>query len=74
MKDVVRSHIPLANPLASYLAHELEIDGVIREILHRGHYILGEATAPFEEEFAGAWEMVGWSSGMTLTWPWASVS
>jgi len=45
--------IPAVSPLAGYLAHMSEIDEAIRQVLHRGQYILGEATKAFEEEFAG---------------------
>jgi len=45
--------IPAVSPLAGYLAHKAEIDEAIRQVLHGGQYILGQATKAFEEEFAG---------------------
>jgi dTDP-4-amino-4,6-dideoxygalactose transaminase len=55
-----------ANPLASYLAHQADIDAAVARVLHSGRYILGPETAAFEEEFArylGARYAVGVGSG-----------
>jgi dTDP-4-amino-4,6-dideoxygalactose transaminase len=41
-----------ADPKAQYLSHQAEIDAAIRRVLGAGHYILGEETRSFEEEFA----------------------
>jgi dTDP-4-amino-4,6-dideoxygalactose transaminase len=41
-----------ANPRASYLAHQQEIDEAIRRVMSGGWYILGKETAAFEAEFA----------------------
>ncbi|HEY4689977.1 MAG TPA: DegT/DnrJ/EryC1/StrS family aminotransferase [Anaerolineae bacterium] len=44
--------IPAANPHAQYAAHRSEIDAAIMRVLEAGHYILGEETRAFEQEFA----------------------
>ncbi len=50
------SHTPLsvlqANPHASYLAYQQEIDEAIHRVLNSGWYILGKEVSTFEEEFA----------------------
>jgi len=50
------SHTPLsilqANPHASYLAYQQEIDEAIHRVLNSGWYILGREVSAFEEEFA----------------------
>ena len=50
------SHTPLsilqANPHASYLAHQREIDEAIHRVLDSGWYILGKEVSAFEKEFA----------------------
>ena len=50
------SHTPLsilqANPHASYLAYQQEIDEAIHRVLNSGWYILGKEVSAFEEEFA----------------------
>jgi len=48
------SKILPADPKASYLAAQAEIDDAIRRVLLSGHYILGPELAAFEKEFA-AW-------------------
>jgi dTDP-4-amino-4,6-dideoxygalactose transaminase len=58
--------IPQADPRASYLAHQAEIDAAIAAVLSRGRYILGEQVQAFEEEFAafvGCSHCVGVASG-----------
>lgn len=55
-----------ANPRAQYLAHQAEINAAIGDVLEQGRYILGEAVAAFEREFAafvGATHGVGVGSG-----------
>ncbi len=44
--------IPAASPLASYLAHQDEIDSAIDRVLTGGSYVLGPETKAFEDEFA----------------------
>ncbi len=44
--------IPPANPKASYLAHQKEIDEAIRRVNESGRYILGPEVEAFETEFA----------------------
>ena len=44
--------IPQANPGASYLAYQAEIDAVIIQVLSGGKYIQSEQVTAFEEEFA----------------------
>ena len=50
------SHTPLsilqANPHASYLAYQPEIDEAIHRVLNSGRYILGKEVSAFEEAFA----------------------
>ena len=41
-----------ANPHASYLTYQSEIDDAIRRVLNSGWYILGKEVSEFEEEFA----------------------
>jgi len=41
-----------ANPHASYLAYQPEIDEAIHRVLNSGWYILGKEVSAFEEEFA----------------------
>lgn len=58
--------IPCSNPLASYLAHQTEIDVAVRRVLERGRYILGEEVEAFEAEFAaflGVTHGIGVGSG-----------
>jgi dTDP-4-amino-4,6-dideoxygalactose transaminase len=45
--------IPSADPRASYLAHQAEIDAALRGVLEGGRYILGPQVEQFEREFAG---------------------
>ncbi|MGF1579658.1 MAG: DegT/DnrJ/EryC1/StrS family aminotransferase [Gemmataceae bacterium] len=55
-----------ANPKASYLAHQSEIDHAIQGVLAGGWYILGEEVRQFETEFAaylGNQHCVGVGSG-----------
>jgi len=42
----------VANPRASYLAHQVEIDAAIDRVLHSASYILGPEVSAFEQEFA----------------------
>lgn len=44
--------IPQANPRASYLALQAEIDAAIHCVMARGSYLLGPETSAFENEFA----------------------
>ncbi len=44
--------IPVANPLAQYLAHRAEVDEAIGRVLAGGRYILGPEVEAFEAEFA----------------------
>ena len=44
--------IPCSNPGAQYRSHKAEIDAAVTEVLASGMYILGEAVAAFEREFA----------------------
>jgi dTDP-4-amino-4,6-dideoxygalactose transaminase len=44
--------IPVANPLASYLARKTEIDAAVHRVLNSGWYILGPEVEGFEAEFA----------------------
>ncbi len=44
--------IPVANPLAGYLAYRTEIDEALRRVLNGGRYILGPEVEAFEAEFA----------------------
>jgi dTDP-4-amino-4,6-dideoxygalactose transaminase len=64
------SHTPLsilqANPHASYLAYQSEIDEAIHRVLNSGWYILGKEVSAFEEEFAafiGAPHAIGVGNG-----------
>ncbi len=55
-----------ANPKASYLAHQCEIDAAIKNVLTAGRYILGHEVEQFETEFAsyiGVQHCVGVASG-----------
>src|SRR6185436_11543963 len=59
-------NIPAADPKASYLARQREIDAAINEALAGGNYILGPQVGGFEREFAdylGAAHAVGTGSG-----------
>jgi aminotransferase EvaB len=47
-----------ADPKASYLAAQAEIDGAIQRVLRSGHYILGPEVEALEKEFS-AWLGVG---------------
>jgi dTDP-4-amino-4,6-dideoxygalactose transaminase len=58
--------IPVASPLAAYLAQKEEIDAALHGVLDSGWYILGEEVRRFEEEFAafaGCRFAVGVASG-----------
>jgi len=44
--------IPVANPLAQYLAHRAEVDEAVSRVLAGGRYILGPEVEAFEAEFA----------------------
>ncbi len=58
--------IPQTDPRANYLAHKTEIDDAIAQTLMGGRYILGEAVAAFEREFAaylGVSHVIGVGSG-----------
>lgn len=58
--------IPIANPLAGYLASRAEIDEAVRRVLASGRYILGPEVEAFEAEFAayiGVRFAVGVASG-----------
>ncbi len=44
--------IPVANPLAQYLAHRAEIDAAVGRVLASGRYILGPEVGALEAEFA----------------------
>jgi dTDP-4-amino-4,6-dideoxygalactose transaminase len=58
--------VPAANPHASYIAHQEEIDAAIHRVLASGWYVLGQEISAFEEEFAGyigSREAVGVGSG-----------
>lgn len=44
--------IPVASPLAAYLAQKEEIDAAVHRVLDSGWYVLGEEVRRFEEEFA----------------------
>ncbi len=48
------SKILPADPKASYLAAQAEIDAAIQRVMRSGHYILGPEVAAFEKEFS-AW-------------------
>ena len=50
--NVYNHQIPVANPLAAYLARKTEIDSAIHRVLHSGWYILGPEVEAFEAEFA----------------------
>lgn len=52
MTETSSPFIPQANPLASYLEQQQEIDAAIKGVLDRGWYILGREVQSFEEEFA----------------------
>jgi dTDP-4-amino-4,6-dideoxygalactose transaminase len=58
--------IPQANPGAAYRAQKPAIDAAIARVLESGRYILGDAVASFENEFAaylGVKHAVGVASG-----------
>lgn len=58
--------IPSADPRASYLAHQAEIDAALRGVLESGRYILGPQVEAFERDFAGylgATHAIGVASG-----------
>lgn len=58
--------IPQANPKASYLAQQAEIDSAIQRVLGSGWYILGQEVQEFEKAFAayvGVPYAVGVASG-----------
>jgi dTDP-4-amino-4,6-dideoxygalactose transaminase len=44
--------IPCADPRAAYLAHQVELDAAVRQVLEGGRYILGAEVEAFEREFA----------------------
>jgi dTDP-4-amino-4,6-dideoxygalactose transaminase len=44
--------IPQTSPLANYLSNQSAIDEAIHRVLTAGRYILGDATAAFERQFA----------------------
>jgi aminotransferase EvaB len=55
-----------ADPKATYLAAQAEIDAAVKRVLHSGHYILGHEGAAFEKEFSawlGAAGTVGVANG-----------
>ena len=60
------SLLPFADPKASYLAHQPEIDAALRRVLEGGSYILGPEVSAFEREFAaflGVTDATGVGSG-----------
>jgi aminotransferase EvaB len=54
----VKSILP-ADPKASYLAAQAEIDGAIKRVMLSGHYILGPELEAFEKEFSAAFGTTG---------------
>jgi dTDP-4-amino-4,6-dideoxygalactose transaminase len=46
------SLILCANPAAQYEAYQEEIDAAIKNVLRKGHFILGEEVVAFEREFS----------------------
>lgn len=48
-----------ADPKASYLAAQAEIDAAIKRVMLSGHYILGPELEAFEKEFSTAFGTVG---------------
>jgi dTDP-4-amino-4,6-dideoxygalactose transaminase len=58
----VRKILP-ADPKATYLAAQAEIDEAIRRVLQSGHYILGPEGTAFEREFS-AWLGVAGTAGV----------
>jgi dTDP-4-amino-4,6-dideoxygalactose transaminase len=52
-----------ADPKATYLAAQAEIDAAIKRVLQSGHYILGPEGAAFEKEFS-AWVGVADTAGV----------
>ena len=48
-----------ADPKASYLAAQTEIDAAIKRVMSSGHYILVPELAAFEQEFSAAFGTVG---------------
>lgn len=61
-KNPVHKILP-ADPKASYLAAQAEIDAAIQRVLQSGHYILGPEVEAFEKEFS-AWLGVAGTVGM----------
>ncbi|TAN43670.1 MAG: DegT/DnrJ/EryC1/StrS family aminotransferase [Nitrospirae bacterium] len=55
--------VPVANPLAQYIAYKDEFVHALRGVLERGRYILGDEVASFELEFA-AFLGVGYCVGV----------
>jgi dTDP-4-amino-4,6-dideoxygalactose transaminase len=58
--------VPQTDPRAAYLAQQTEIDAAIAGVLASGSYILGEAVASFERDFAayiGCRHAIGVASG-----------
>jgi dTDP-4-amino-4,6-dideoxygalactose transaminase len=58
--------IASADPRASYLAHQAEIDAALRSVLQSGRYILGPQVEKFENQFAaylGVGHAIGVASG-----------
>ena len=54
------------NPVCEYLLFKDEIENALKEVLHKGEYILGEEVSSFEKEFAcyvGSQYAVGVGSG-----------
>jgi dTDP-4-amino-4,6-dideoxygalactose transaminase len=49
-----RSPLPQADPKASYLAHQADIDAALTRVAGSGWYVLGEEVEAFEQEFAAA--------------------
>jgi len=58
MLSAPRSVILPADPKATYLAAQAEIEAAIARVLQSGHYILGPEVTAFEKEFS-AWLGVG---------------
>jgi aminotransferase EvaB len=55
-----------ADPKASYLAAQAELDAAVQRVLHSGHYILGPEVELFEKEFStwlGVTDTVGVANG-----------
>lgn len=65
-KEMEKFTIPVANPKAQYLSHQIEIDHAIQKVLDGGRYILGAEVQKFEQAFAdfiGCKYGVGMNSG-----------